>query len=131
MRPLERESILRLATGLAAGSIFVWFAPGTWVLLAACSFAALVTLIRANSADRPAAVLTAFASVLFTNIAILSDHAHEGIRDVVTPRQPTAICRDGTYSYSANRQGTCSHHGGVLEWYPHLPDEPVPWWNGF
>jgi hypothetical protein len=29
----------------------------------------------------------------------------------------TARCRDGTLSYSAHRQGTCSHHGGVAEWY--------------
>ncbi len=29
---------------------------------------------------------------------------------------PTAICRDGTYSYSKNRRGTCSHHGGVAQW---------------
>lgn len=28
----------------------------------------------------------------------------------------TALCRDGTYSYSANRHGTCSHHGGVKYW---------------
>ena len=28
----------------------------------------------------------------------------------------TARCRDGTYSYSKNRQGTCSHHGGVRSW---------------
>jgi multidrug efflux pump subunit AcrA (membrane-fusion protein) len=30
---------------------------------------------------------------------------------------PTAICADGTYSYSLHRQGTCSHHGGVDVWY--------------
>jgi ssDNA-binding Zn-finger/Zn-ribbon topoisomerase 1 len=30
---------------------------------------------------------------------------------------PTAHCRDGTYSYSANHRGTCSHHGGVAVWY--------------
>ena len=30
---------------------------------------------------------------------------------------PTAQCRDGTYSYSANHSGTCSHHGGVAVWY--------------
>ena len=30
---------------------------------------------------------------------------------------PTARCRDGTYSYSANHSGTCSHHGGVATWY--------------
>jgi len=28
----------------------------------------------------------------------------------------TAICRDGTYSYSQNRRGTCSGHGGVAQW---------------
>ena len=28
----------------------------------------------------------------------------------------TAICKDGTYSYSQSRRGTCSHHGGVREW---------------
>jgi hypothetical protein len=28
----------------------------------------------------------------------------------------TAVCADGTYSYSAHRQGTCSHHGGVAQW---------------
>jgi hypothetical protein len=29
---------------------------------------------------------------------------------------PTAICNDGTYSYSQTRSGTCSHHGGVRQW---------------
>lgn len=28
----------------------------------------------------------------------------------------TAICKDGTYSYSQSRKGTCSHHGGVSRW---------------
>ena len=30
---------------------------------------------------------------------------------------PTALCRDGTYSYSQHRSGTCSWHGGVAVWY--------------
>jgi hypothetical protein len=30
---------------------------------------------------------------------------------------PTAICRDGTYSYAANHSGACSHHGGVAQFY--------------
>lgn len=29
----------------------------------------------------------------------------------------TAQCADGSYSYSAHRQGTCSWHGGVAIWY--------------
>lgn len=32
------------------------------------------------------------------------------------PAGATARCRDGTYSYSQNRRGTCSHHGGVAQW---------------
>jgi len=34
----------------------------------------------------------------------------------------TAICNDGTYSYSKHCQGTCSHHGGVREWINRPPD---------
>jgi len=34
-------------------------------------------------------------------------------------KQPTAICRDGTYSYSLNHIGSCSHHGGVLRYLNH------------
>jgi hypothetical protein len=28
----------------------------------------------------------------------------------------TAICRDGSHSYSMHHSGTCSHHGGVAQW---------------
>jgi Protein of unknown function (DUF3761) len=32
------------------------------------------------------------------------------------PAGATARCRDGTYSFSQHRSGTCSYHGGVAEW---------------
>jgi hypothetical protein len=32
------------------------------------------------------------------------------------PAGATAQCRDGTYSFSHSRSGTCSHHGGVAKW---------------
>ena len=32
------------------------------------------------------------------------------------PPDASAKCRDGTFSFSKHRQGTCSHHGGVAEW---------------
>lgn len=32
------------------------------------------------------------------------------------PAGATAVCGDGTYSFSQNRSGTCSHHGGVAQW---------------
>ena len=33
------------------------------------------------------------------------------------PAGATALCRDGSYSFSQSRRGTCSHHGGVARWY--------------
>lgn len=32
------------------------------------------------------------------------------------PAGATALCADGTYSFSQHRRGTCSHHGGVSRW---------------
>jgi len=32
------------------------------------------------------------------------------------PAGASAQCRDGTYSFSRSRSGTCSHHGGVARW---------------
>jgi hypothetical protein len=32
------------------------------------------------------------------------------------PVGASARCRDGTYSFSRSRRGTCSHHGGVAAW---------------
>lgn len=32
------------------------------------------------------------------------------------PSGATALCRDGTYSFSKNRRGTCSGHGGGARW---------------
>lgn len=38
-----------------------------------------------------------------------------------TASGPTAQCRDGTYSYSAHRRGTCSWHHGVSVWLRRVP----------
>jgi len=46
-------------------------------------------------------------------------------RDLLDDVQPTAECRDGWYSYSANRSGTCSYHGGVAAWGPSYHH----WWQ--
>jgi hypothetical protein len=32
------------------------------------------------------------------------------------PAGASARCRDGSYSFSQHRSGTCSHHGGVARW---------------
>jgi hypothetical protein len=40
----------------------------------------------------------------------------------------TAECSDGSTSYSANSQGTCSHHGGVAVWNDEgMKDEANQW----
>jgi len=51
----------------------------------------------------------------------LAEHHASGwrLRDAhwsVMGPKPTAQCRDGTYSYSETRSGTCSSHGGVARW---------------
>jgi Protein of unknown function (DUF3761) len=35
------------------------------------------------------------------------------------PEGATAQCRDGSYTFSRSRRGTCSHHGGVASWLTH------------
>ena len=32
------------------------------------------------------------------------------------PAGASAQCRDASFSFSAHRRGTCSHHGGVARW---------------
>jgi len=46
-------------------------------------------------------------------------------RDLLYDVQPTAVCSDGSYSYSAHASGTCSWHGGVAGWYP----KSHHWWQ--
>jgi len=38
------------------------------------------------------------------------------VQPLVRPT-PTALCKDGTYSYSMHHRGLCSHHGGVAKFY--------------
>jgi hypothetical protein len=38
------------------------------------------------------------------------------------PAGAMAQCKDGSISYSAHFQGTCSHHHGVEYWYQCLTD---------
>ena len=42
------------------------------------------------------------------------------------PVGATTMCGDGTYSFSQNRSGTCSHHEGVAQWLTGAPAHAVP-----
>jgi hypothetical protein len=41
---------------------------------------------------------------------------HRPVHADTAPAGASARCRDGTYSFSEHRRGTCSHHGGVAQW---------------
>ena len=51
----------------------------------------------------------------YTNVD--GEKVHSPVAAPSRPADASARCRDGTYSFSQNRRGTCSHHGGVAEWY--------------
>ena len=50
----------------------------------------------------------------YTNVS-----GHRVRSPVVSAQAPSgasAECRDGSFSFSEHRRGTCSHHGGVKRW---------------
>jgi hypothetical protein len=73
---------------------------------------AVYARIRKNGLER-GWVIAAIASLVFLFFSFLGDIA----------MPPTAMCADGSYSYSSHHQGSCSWHGGVSEW------NPPPWWE--
>src|SRR3954447_21281763 len=52
----------------------------------------------------------------YTNVSGQRVHAPAYDVDGDIPAGASARCSDGTYSFSQNHRGTCSHHGGVSEW---------------
>lgn len=44
-------------------------------------------------------------------------HAPAMKLDGTRPLRATVQCRDGYYSFSEHRSGTCSSHGGVQQWF--------------
>jgi hypothetical protein len=52
----------------------------------------------------------------YTNSRGETVHSPAYSLDGSVPDGATAVCRDGSYSFSRSRRGTCSHHGGVDYW---------------
>lgn len=46
----------------------------------------------------------------------VGNEVHSPAYSNTIPDGASAQCRDGTYSFSQSRRGTCSHHGGVSRW---------------
>ncbi|HZS20992.1 MAG TPA: DUF3761 domain-containing protein [Pseudonocardiaceae bacterium] len=44
------------------------------------------------------------------------DCVHRLQQAAAPPSGATAQCKDGSYSFSQHRRGTCSSHGGVAQW---------------
>lgn len=67
----------------------------------------------------PHSTTTAPASEACTNGTYVNAEGNTVCRPEESPTAPagaTAECKDGTYSFSESRSGTCSHHGGVARW---------------
>ncbi len=64
----------------------------------------------------PTAVPTSGLSNDNTYINSNGTEVHSPAYSNTAPAGATAICGDGTYSFSLHRSGTCSHHGGVAQW---------------
>ncbi|WP_374421865.1 DUF3761 domain-containing protein [Chromobacterium sp.] len=52
----------------------------------------------------------------YTNSDGVEVHSPAHTRSGKAPAGASARCRDGSYSFSQHRRGTCSHHGGVAAW---------------
>src|SRR5438309_7393513 len=57
-------------------------------------------------------------------VAALRASPAQGQEPPAAPSGATARCRDGTYSFSKHRSGTCSHHGGVATWLDSVRTRP-------
>lgn len=75
--------------------------------------------VAAPSVERAAASAASKASCgadHYRNIAGRCVHRPTRTPGDRAPAGASARCRDGTYSFSQSRRGTCSHHGGVVRW---------------
>ena len=75
-----------------------------------------VQAASANQATGRAATPQLSNDNYYTNVDGNQVHSPAYSLDGDVPPGATARCRDGTYSFSQNRRGTCSHHGGVAQW---------------
>lgn len=70
---------------------------------------------------QPGAVISPATATLveggyYTNNSGISVHRPAHTTDGQAPAGASAQCRDGSFSFSVSRRGTCSHHGGVANW---------------
>lgn len=69
-----------------------------------------------NKADPTATTSGPCGADYYRNSNGVCVHRPVKTQNTSAPHGATAQCRDGSYSYSQHRHGTCSHHGGVAKW---------------
>jgi hypothetical protein len=69
-----------------------------------------------NKADPPATTSGPCAVDYYRNSSGVCVHRPVKTQNTSVPNRATAQCRDGSYSFSQHRRGTCSRHGGVAKW---------------
>lgn len=67
-------------------------------------------------ATAPATTSGSCAADYYRNSNGVCVHRPVKTQNSTVPAGATAQCRDGSYSFSQHRSGTCSHHGGVARW---------------
>lgn len=69
-----------------------------------------------QKATAPATASGHCAASYYRNVNGVCVHRPVKTQNSAVPSGATAQCRDGSYSFSQHRRGTCSHHGGVAKW---------------
>lgn len=82
-----------------------------WLALAGIPVAAIADTPTAQDPDSQ---LVEHGHYINKDGNVVHSPAHSKTGEV--PAGATARCRDGTFSFSQHRRGTCSRHGGVSDW---------------
>jgi hypothetical protein len=105
--------LTRARRALLAGALAALLAPA--VATARPTHAASAVPASAPASAAPAAPhLVEDGHYRNVDGAIVHSPAHTDTG--AAPAGASAQCRDGSFSFSAHRRGTCSHHGGVARW---------------
>jgi hypothetical protein len=111
-----KDGTTSAATGKGACSGHGGVQKATKSKPAAAATAATPAPAAAATAAAPAPAAAAPAATAAKSTPVATKSAPTAAASNTDPTGATAKCKDGTYSKSQHRSGTCSSHGGVAEW---------------